>query len=142
MGFLIDFVRSNQNEGKRSIPRPRKDRHSHTRSTQLLPQQKGNISIELGKKSDCDSQEMMECKSTQILAESPFNSPMVRKVVHEQVVDKSFVLGAEAGDLAAMLECQAFAIEDLLKSHVDVDKLVFAGTAITTSVKVAANLME
>lgn len=41
-----------------------------------------------------------------------------------------------------MLECQAFAIEDLLKKSVDVYKPMQTATGIQTSVKVAANLMQ
>ena len=57
---------------------------------------------------------------------------------------KSFnqLVGAEAADLAAMLECQAFAIEDLLRKTIDESKPVVMATGIQTSVKVAANLLQ
>jgi hypothetical protein len=41
-----------------------------------------------------------------------------------------------------MIECQAFAIEDLLKKHVDMGQPLMTVTGIQTSVKVAANLMQ
>ncbi|MFO0117741.1 MAG: hypothetical protein ACK521_09065 [bacterium] len=49
---------------------------------------------------------------------------------------------AENADLAAMLECQAFAIEDLLRKNIDESKPLIMTTGIQTSVKVAANLMQ
>ena len=56
---------------------------------------------------------------------------------------KSFIQpGPEANDLAAMLECQAFAIEDLIKKTDVHNKPSLIGTGILTSVKVAANLVE